>query len=231
MFVPRLQQCEQFICKGKYIEFVSRQKRAWMFSCCPEWKTFCVISALRWMFSFGMRFVLDKATNPSNRQEEWEHVMAFCEQVNKDPQGWGHIASKVSECSSCLVLVVGKQSETLCVPAPSFPFLLIVCKNQQATPHLCCSPQTSLRLLVHKIQSPQEWEALQALTVQCVSTPVRSFDLGALINMRSPGICFSLQVLETCMKNCGGRFHSEVAKFKFLNELVKVISTKVCNCR
>lgn len=31
------------------------------------------------------------------------------------------------------------------------------------------------------------------------------------------------------MKNCGRRFHSEVAKFKFLNELVKVISPKVCN--
>lgn len=29
------------------------------------------------------------------------------------------------------------------------------------------------------------------------------------------------------MKNCGRRFHSEVAKFKFLNELVKVISPKV----
>lgn len=31
------------------------------------------------------------------------------------------------------------------------------------------------------------------------------------------------------MKNCGSRFHSEVAKFKFLNELVKVFSSKVCN--
>lgn len=32
-------------------------------------------------------FLLDKATSPSNRQEEWEHMMAFCEQVNKDPDG------------------------------------------------------------------------------------------------------------------------------------------------
>lgn len=31
--------------------------------------------------------ILDKATNPSNRQEEWEHMMAFCDQVNKDPEG------------------------------------------------------------------------------------------------------------------------------------------------
>lgn len=39
----------------------------------------------------------------------------------------------------------------------------------------------------------------------------------------------SLQVLEACMKNCGRRFHNEVGKFRFLNELVKVISPKVGN--
>lgn len=38
---------------------------------------------------------------------------------------------------------------------------------------------------------------------------------------------FTLQVLETCMKNCGKRFHSEVGKFRFLNELIKVVSPKV----
>lgn len=35
------------------------------------------------------------------------------------------------------------------------------------------------------------------------------------------------QVLETCMKTCGKRFHSEVGKFRFLNELIKVVSPKV----
>uniref|UniRef100_A0A3Q3F418 VHS domain-containing protein n=1 Tax=Labrus bergylta TaxID=56723 RepID=A0A3Q3F418_9LABR len=59
-------------------------------------------------------------------------------------------------------------------------------------------PQLATRLLAHKIQSPQEWEAMQALLV-----------------------------LETCMKNCGKRFHSEVGKFRFLNELIKVVSPKV----
>lgn len=29
------------------------------------------------------------------------------------------------------------------------------------------------------------------------------------------------------MKNCGRRFHNEVGKFKFLNELIKVVSPKV----
>lgn len=30
---------------------------------------------------------------------------------------------------------------------------------------LCFRPQIAVRLLAHKIQSPQEWEAVQALTV------------------------------------------------------------------
>uniref|UniRef100_A0A672GG68 ADP-ribosylation factor-binding protein GGA3-like n=1 Tax=Salarias fasciatus TaxID=181472 RepID=A0A672GG68_SALFA len=81
----------------------------------------------------------------SNRQEDWEYIMGFCDQVNKELEG----------------------------------------------------PQISVRLLAYKIQSPQEWEAVQALTV-----------------------------LEACMKNCGQRFHNEVGKFKFLNELIKVVSPK-----
>uniref|UniRef100_A0A8C9EMR4 Golgi associated, gamma adaptin ear containing, ARF binding protein 3 n=1 Tax=Pavo cristatus TaxID=9049 RepID=A0A8C9EMR4_PAVCR len=86
-----------------------------------------------------------KATNPSNRQEDWEYIIGFCDQINKELEG----------------------------------------------------PQIAVRLLAHKIQSPQEWEAVQALTV-----------------------------LEACMKNCGRRFHNEVGKFRFLNELIKVVSPK-----
>ncbi|KAM6941567.1 ADP-ribosylation factor-binding protein GGA2-like [Lycodopsis pacificus] len=58
-------------------------------------------------------------------------------------------------------------------------------------------PQVAVRLLAHKIQSPQEKEALQALTV-----------------------------LEACMNNCGKRFHGEAAKFRFLNELLKLLTPK-----
>uniref|UniRef100_A0A8C1NBX6 Golgi associated, gamma adaptin ear containing, ARF binding protein 3a n=1 Tax=Cyprinus carpio TaxID=7962 RepID=A0A8C1NBX6_CYPCA len=90
-------------------------------------------------------FLVDKATNPSNRQEEWEYIIGFCDQINKELEG----------------------------------------------------PQISVRLLAHKIQSPQDWESLQALTV-----------------------------LEACMKNCGRRFHNEVGKFRFLNELIKIVSPK-----
>nr|XP_025041788.1 ADP-ribosylation factor-binding protein GGA2 [Pelodiscus sinensis] len=68
------------------------------------------------------------------------------------------------------------------------------CAEVNADPE---GPSLAPRLLAHKIQSPQEMEALHALTV-----------------------------LETCVNNCGERFHSEVAKFRFLNELIKVLSPK-----
>lgn len=37
----------------------------------------------------------------------------------------------------------------------------------------------------------------------------------------------AFQVLEACMNHCGKRFHSEAAKFRFLNELIKVLTPKV----
>ena len=59
------------------------------------------------------------------------------------------------------------------------------------------APAWACKNLAHKIQSPQEREALQALAV-----------------------------LEACVKSCGTVFHSEVGKFKFLNELIKLVSPK-----
>ncbi|XP_064862618.1 ADP-ribosylation factor-binding protein GGA1-like isoform X3 [Oncorhynchus nerka] len=41
----------------------------------------------------------------------------------------------------------------------------------------------------------------------------------------------TLVLLETCMKSCGERFHSEVGKFRFLNELIKVVSPKYLGTR
>lgn len=37
----------------------------------------------------------------------------------------------------------------------------------------------------------------------------------------------TLQTVEACVKNCGRRFHGEVGKFRFLNEMIKVVSPKV----
>uniref|UniRef100_A0A8D0H3E8 Golgi associated, gamma adaptin ear containing, ARF binding protein 1 n=1 Tax=Sphenodon punctatus TaxID=8508 RepID=A0A8D0H3E8_SPHPU len=94
--------------------------------------------------------LINRATNPLNKELDSESINAFCDQLNKDLEG----------------------------------------------------PQLATRLLAHKIQSPQEWEAIQALTV-----------------------------LEGCMKNCGKRFHDEVGKFRFLNELIKVVSPKYLGSR
>ncbi|XP_069503500.1 ADP-ribosylation factor-binding protein GGA2 [Ambystoma mexicanum] len=58
-------------------------------------------------------------------------------------------------------------------------------------------PLIATRLLAHKIQSPQAAEALRSLTV-----------------------------LETCINNCGTSFHGEIGKYRFLNELIKVLSPK-----
>lgn len=58
------------------------------------------------------------------------------------------------------------------------------------------------RLLAHKIQSPLDQEALQALAV-----------------------------LEACSRSCGPAFQAEVGKFRFLNELIKVISPKYLGTR
>ncbi|XP_050391534.1 ADP-ribosylation factor-binding protein GGA1 isoform X1 [Patella vulgata] len=89
--------------------------------------------------------LLNRATNPAVRELDMDHVMAFCEQVNKELEG----------------------------------------------------PQISVRLLAHKIQSPQEREAEYALAT-----------------------------LEACVRNCGQYFHQEIGKFRFLNEVIKVISPK-----
>ncbi|XP_034058273.1 ADP-ribosylation factor-binding protein GGA1 isoform X1 [Gymnodraco acuticeps] len=93
---------------------------------------------------------INKATNPLNKDTDWDIIKGFCDQLNNDPEG----------------------------------------------------PQLATRLLAHKVQSPQEWEAMQALLV-----------------------------LETCMKSCGKRFHIEVGKFRFLNELIKVVSPKYLGTR
>ena len=36
----------------------------------------------------------------------------------------------------------------------------------------------------------------------------------------------ALAVLEACVKSCGTTFHSEVGKFKFLNEMIKLVSPR-----
>ncbi|XP_068607503.1 ADP-ribosylation factor-binding protein GGA1-like [Brachionichthys hirsutus] len=93
----------------------------------------------------GLQSNINKATDPLNKETDWDTINGLCDKLLDTPAG----------------------------------------------------PQLAARLLAHKIQSPQEWEAIQALTV-----------------------------LETCVKDCGKQFHNEVGKFRFLNELIKVVSPK-----
>ncbi|CAG2176872.1 unnamed protein product, partial [Oppiella nova] len=58
-------------------------------------------------------------------------------------------------------------------------------------------PQIALRFIAHKIQSPQEIEALHALNVLSKLIPI-----------------------------CGHRLVDEIGKFRFLNEVIKVVSPK-----
>lgn len=70
---------------------------------------------------------------------------------------------------------------------------------------VCQSPEGPLiatRLLAHKIQSPHDQEALLALSV-----------------------------LEAGVKSCGMDFQAEVGKFRFLNEMVKLVSPKYSGSR
>jgi len=57
--------------------------------------------------------------------------------------------------------------------------------------------QIATRLLAYRIHSPQDKEALHALAL-----------------------------LEQCVKSCGPAFQSEVGKFRFLNELIKLVSPR-----
>lgn len=70
-------------------------------------------------------FTSDKATNPSNREEDWEYIMHFCDQVNKELEG----------------------------------------------------SIVAVRLIAHKIQSPQEKEALYGLTVSSLTDFFQSSSL------------------------------------------------------
>lgn len=85
----------------------------------------------------------DKATHPTNRQEDWEYIIGFCDQINKELEGY----------------VCGTHKT----------FSPLICSSSGNVFHqnfTFCSPQIAVTLLVHKIHSPQEWEALQALTVR-----------------------------------------------------------------
>ncbi len=67
---------------------------------------------------------------------------------------------------------------------------------------------------------------MSALVVSFNNLTLLSFNLKLLIDSFS-----SSKILDLCVQNCGPRFHTEIGKFKFLNEMIKVLSPKVCILR
>lgn len=44
---------------------------------------------MRWaeFIGYSVSFT-DKATHPTNRQEDWEYIIGFCDQINKELEGY-----------------------------------------------------------------------------------------------------------------------------------------------
>ncbi|VDK42332.1 unnamed protein product [Anisakis simplex] len=58
-------------------------------------------------------------------------------------------------------------------------------------------PQIAVRILAHKLLSPEQTEALN-----------------------------TLKAIDMCVRRCGTRLHNEIAKFRFLNQMVRLLSPK-----
>lgn len=59
----------------------------WPSHCCAsvsqtQSSTGPIVWSLRWCVSST-----DKATHPTNRQEDWEYIIGFCDQINKELEG------------------------------------------------------------------------------------------------------------------------------------------------
>lgn len=71
------------------------------------------------------------------------------------------------------------------------------------------------KIIAEKFISSDSNEILQALNVSCSMLSIEHvFYLSSS----------SSQVLEECMSKCGQKFRSEVGKFRFLNELIRLVS-------
>ncbi|XP_011308905.1 ADP-ribosylation factor-binding protein GGA3 [Fopius arisanus] len=94
---------------------------------------------------------------------------------------------------------------------------------------------TSLEALLQRVINPQNEKpdiaAIDAFCVMVMKEP-GGMQIGSKLlatKIQSSNENESLQalgLLDTCMKRCGRGFHSEVGKFRFLNEMIKLVSPK-----
>lgn len=69
------------------------------------------------------QFYTDKATNPLNKEIDWDSIKGFCDQLENEPEGWVDDDSCVSQFHTEMETNVVYQQFiiilTTCVPLPS----------------------------------------------------------------------------------------------------------------
>ena len=94
---------------------------------------------------------------------------------------------------------------------------------------------TSLEALIQRVTNPQNQKpdiaATEAFCVMVTKEP-EGIQIGAkllALHIQSSNEFEALQalsLLDTCMKRCGPSFHAEIGKFRFLNEMIRLVSPK-----
>lgn len=41
-------------------------------------------------------FYTDKATNPLNKEADWDNIKGFCDQLNDEPEGWDDVDEDIT---------------------------------------------------------------------------------------------------------------------------------------
>lgn len=101
---------------------------------------------------------------------------------------------------------------------PNLIAQLVACVNQNSKENA----SLAVELALNKLKSIQEWEVLISLQVtnsnMCLySNGRKSFN--RWLN--------SLKVQEALVRGCGEPIHELIARYRFLNEIIKLISPKV----
>lgn len=100
--------------------------------------------------------------------------------------------------------------------------------------------QTSLEALLMKATSSQN-QNIDTAAVEAFCTLVNKEKDGAQIGVKviankihcgiEKEVLQTLNILDCCMSKCGSHFQAEVGKFRFLNEMIKLVSPKYMGCQ
>lgn len=156
--------------------------------------------------------LLDKATAPSAAGPDWASIANFCKQV---------IAERESGC----VLRCNRSSEPRIY---SWSLTLPIYLNAARLFIYTCD--TAVLPMPSKCSWIRSGVAIR--TLACSQSrygmPSQSAAnaVGASCHLASYGNTFLAKVLEACVKSCGENIHAIVGKFRFLNEIIKMVSPK-----